>query len=144
MYGPYSSWVEQRVLEIKGLKLGSFPGEHPTWLIGSMFYHGDKILYDTSGVFDRARARERLEEAISIAEEHGLVFGLDVVFPSPESVEPIMGFVSEYDTPLFLDSPDPVARMKSYRTARELGVNDRCIEWIIHRQPGGRSRGDQG
>ena len=127
MYGPYSSWAEQRILEIKGWKLGGFPGENPTWLIGSMFYHGDKILHDTSGAFDRAKAREKLEEAISIAEEHGLVFGLDVVFPSLESVEPIMSFVSEYNIPLFLDSPDPAARMKSYRVTRELGVNDRSI-----------------
>lgn len=123
----YSRWVDQRIMRIDRWELGGLPGQNPAWLVGSIFYHGDKLLENERGGFKRGEAREKIEEALSVVAEKGLVLALDVVFPSVESVEPIMEFIAEYDVPLFLDSPDPEARMKSYRVARELGVAGRSI-----------------
>ncbi len=123
----YEGFNTQKKYRIGKYVIGGLPGETPLWLIGSMFYMGDKVLIDERGVFDRVKARERLEDAISIASEHGVVFGLDAVFPTVESVEAIMPFIAEYDIPIFLDSPDPLARAKAYTMSRELGVSDRVI-----------------
>ncbi|MET1160082.1 MAG: tetrahydromethanopterin S-methyltransferase subunit H [Thermoprotei archaeon] len=123
----YQGFSEQRRYRIGQYIIGGLPGENPVWLVGSIFYLGDKLLLSEKGEFDRLGASEKIEEASNIAEEYGVVFGLDVVFPSSESVDKILPFVAEYDIPLFLDSPDPLVRAKSYRLAREIGVNDRSI-----------------
>ncbi|MGC9181435.1 tetrahydromethanopterin S-methyltransferase subunit H [Thermogladius sp.] len=100
--------------------IGGILGECPTWLVGSIFYMGDKLL--TSSGFDRNSAREKVEEAISICEKHGLVLALDVVFPREELVDDILSFVGEFNIPLFLDSPDPAVRAKAYLRASEMGL----------------------
>jgi tetrahydromethanopterin S-methyltransferase subunit H len=123
----YKGFTEQFKYNIGGHVIGGLPGENPLWLIASIFYLGDKLLLSERGDFDKAEASRRIEEAIGIADKYGLVFGLDVVFPSMESVEKILPFVSEYNIPLFLDSPDPLVRAKSYLVARELGITDRSI-----------------
>ncbi|MCD6301694.1 MAG: tetrahydromethanopterin S-methyltransferase subunit H [Staphylothermus sp.] len=123
----YDTWSGQAKIKIGNYIIGGYPGENPTWLIGSIFYLGDKILLNERGDFDKQQARKKIEEAINIANEHGLVFGLDVVFPSIESVENIMSFISEYDIPLFLDSPDPTIRAKSYIVAKTLGIEKKII-----------------
>ncbi|MCD6196179.1 MAG: tetrahydromethanopterin S-methyltransferase subunit H [Staphylothermus sp.] len=123
----YDTWTGQVKIRIGKHMLGGLPGENPAWLIGSIFYLGDKILLNEKGEFDKQQVKKKIEEAINIASDHGLVFGLDVVLPSMESVENIMSFVSEYDIPLFLDSPDPMIRAKSYIVAETLGISKRVI-----------------
>lgn len=123
----YHDWVEQREVRIGRYVIGGLPGKNPLWLVASIFYMGDKLLKNEKGDFDREAAKESIDNAVSLAGEHGLVFGLDVIFPSVESVEKIMPFVAEFDIPLFLDSPDPAGRARSYLMARELGLEDRVI-----------------
>lgn len=95
------------------------PGEYPAWLIGSMFYLSDKLLFNEKGDFDKLKARKK------IAENYSLVFGLDVVFPSFESIDKILLYVSEYDAPI--DSPVPRVRARSHTASRKLGIRDRVI-----------------
>ena len=117
-----------RSFDIAGVKLGGELGENPTLLVGSVFYHGDKLLAnEEEGVFSREKARRVIEDAASLADRYGLRFGLDVIFPSPRSVDRIMPFVSELDLPLFLDSPSRDARIKAYSMAKELGLANRCV-----------------
>lgn len=123
----YDGWAEQREVRVGRYVIGGLPGKNPLWLVASVFYLGDKLLRSERGDFDRGAARENIESAISLANDHGLVFGLDVVFPSAESVDKILPFVAEFDVPLFLDSPEPEARAKSYLLATELGVAERSI-----------------
>lgn len=109
------------------MNIGGLPGENPTLLIGSIFYQGDKLLTGDSRVFDKDKTRSVIEEALSIAEEYKLGFGLDVIFPRIEYVDKIFSFVSEYNIPILIDSPDPDTRIKAYRLASELGVNTRVF-----------------
>lgn len=123
----YNDWTEQLEYRIGKYIIGGKPGKNPAWLIGSIFYLGDKLLLSEKGDFDKEKAKAKIEEAINIAENYSLVFGLDVVFPSIESIDKILPFISEYDIPIFLDSPDPIIRAKSYLVAKELGINDKII-----------------
>jgi tetrahydromethanopterin S-methyltransferase subunit H len=124
---PFEGWTEQKLVTIGGRVLGGLPGLNPMWLIASIFYMGDRHLRSESGDFDREAVRKSVEDAVSIADKYGLVFALDVIFPSAESVDKILPFMAEFDIPLFLDSPDPNARAKSYRLAGELGLQDRVV-----------------
>ena len=114
-------------LRIGNVAVGGELGENPTLLIGSIFYQGDKLLRSPAGDFDRGKAWEVVENAAALAGEYGLQFALDVIFPTVESVEKILPFVAEFDTVLFLDSPEPGARIRSYALAKELGVESRVV-----------------
>jgi tetrahydromethanopterin S-methyltransferase subunit H len=124
---PFEGWAEQKTVTIAGRTLGGLPGVNPMWLVASIFYMGDKHLKSEAGDFDREAVRKSVEDAVSIADRYGLVFALDVIFPSLESVEKILPFMAEFNIPLFLDSPDPQARARSYLMARELGLQDKVI-----------------
>ena len=121
--------VQQLAIEIGGVKIGGQPGDNPTLLVGSIFYHGDKLLVDeVKGIINKELSRKVIEDALSIAEEYGLYFALDVIFPTPESVDNILPFVSELNVPvLFLDSPDSKARIRAYSLSRELGLTHRVV-----------------
>ncbi|WP_440059154.1 tetrahydromethanopterin S-methyltransferase subunit H [Thermogladius sp. 4427co] len=101
--------------------IGGQLGECPTWLVGSIFYLGDKLL-TTSGI-DKNSAREKIEEAKKICETYGLVFAIDLIIPSPELLDEIITFAGELDVPLFIDSPDSDIRAKAYLKTKDYGLN---------------------
>ena len=121
--------AQQLTIEIGGVRIGGQPGDNPTLLVGSIFYHGDKLLVDeVKGIIDKELSKKVIEDALGIAEEYGLYFALDVIFPTPESVDNILPFISELDVPvLFLDSPDSKARIRAYSLSRELGLTHRVV-----------------
>ncbi len=118
----------QRTVEVSGTIFGGFPGVNPVVLIGSLFYHGDKLLVnEDEGVFLREDARKVVGDALDVANRYGVGFGLDVIIATPRAAENILPFIAEFDLPLFLDSPDPGARIKAYSLAAELGIVDRVV-----------------
>jgi len=121
--------AQQLIIEIGGVKIGGQPGDNPTLLVGSIFYHGDKLLIDeVKGIINKDLSKKLIENALSIVEEYGLNFALDVIFPTPESVDKILPFVSELDVPiLFLDSPDSKARIRAYNLSKELGLTHHVV-----------------
>ncbi len=127
MIGPYAGWVEQIEFEIGGVKIGGLPGKNPAFLVGSIFYHGDKLLYSKEGDFDKVKAKIIIEETIDIVQHYGLSLGIDVVFPSKEAVGKILPFMAEQEAVLLLDAPDPEIRMHAYMMANELGIQDKTI-----------------
>ena len=53
---------DQKVYDIRGVKVGGQPGEYPTVLIGTIFYEGQKIVKDKNkGIFDRDAAEELIK-----------------------------------------------------------------------------------
>jgi tetrahydromethanopterin S-methyltransferase subunit H len=105
--------------------IGGVLGECPTWLVGSIFYLGDKLL-SSSGI-DKTVARQKIEEALSQCDKYGLVLALDVIFPSENLIEEILSFIGEFSIPVFLDSPDPGIRARTYLKASELGLTKYSI-----------------
>lgn len=110
------------VFEVAKYRVGGRLGESPSWIIATIFYVGDKYLLNQRGDFDKTGLSERIREAVSVTSSYNLVLGIDVVFPSIESVHNILSFLGEYEVPLLLDSPDPSVRAKSYVAAKELGL----------------------
>ena len=53
--------AQQREFQIGSVRVGGQPGSRPTVLIGSIFYHGHKIIIDEDrGRFDRDEAEQRI------------------------------------------------------------------------------------
>ena len=122
------SWTsDQKIIEIGGVKIGGYPGVNPALLVASLFYQGDKYLLGEDGIIDKNGVSKAIEYAQEVALKYGLYLGLDVIFPTERSVENILPFISEYELPLFLDSPDPMARIKAYKMANELDITSKCI-----------------
>ena len=123
-----NSWKKYQVIfEVGGCQIGGFPGINPPLLVATVFSLGDKYLVDKKGVVREDELRRDVREAIDIAYEHGLRFGLDVVIPSPESANKLISLTSEFEVPLFIDSPDVKARIHAYRVVRELGLSSLTI-----------------
>ena len=121
--------ADQKTVKIGDITVGGIPGDNPVLLVGSLFYHGDRLLIDErKGVVDKEKARKQLVEAKMLAEEYGVYFAVDLILPSTESVGNIMSFAAEFeDLVLFLDSPDPNARIRAYSLAREYGIISRVV-----------------
>jgi len=50
---------EQKIFEIGNAKIGGQPGENPTFLIGSIFWLGQKMVQDANkGIFDAKAAED--------------------------------------------------------------------------------------
>ena len=137
---PHFNASQQLVRLGKDIVVGGIPGDNPVLLVGSLFYHGDKLLIDEDkGIVDKEAARKQLMNAKDSAENYGARFAVDLILPSLESVDNIMTFAASIeDLVLFIDSPDPDARIKAYGLARELGITERTIANGLYTNTGPR------
>lgn len=108
-------------------KVGGLRGESPTWIIATVFYQGDKCLLNPRGDFDKNTLSAKMQEALSYTSEYKLVLGVDVVIPSVEAAPEILSFLGEFNIPIFIGSPSPETRAKSYLVANELGLREYAI-----------------
>lgn len=121
--------TEQKVYDVAGVKIGGQPGEHPTVLIGTIFYDGHKIVEDSSkGKFDRKRAEELINRQDEISDETGVPCILDVVGEHSDALIKYIGFVSEVtDTPFLMDGIDADTRLETLRFIVESGLEERTV-----------------
>lgn len=121
--------AEQSVYEISGVTVGGQPGEHPTAMVGSIFYKGDDLLEDPrTGEFDPEGAREAIRKVESLSERTGNPAILDVIGDSPEALIKHVDFVAEEcDLPMFMDGPTPQIRSQAAKHVGEVGLQDRVI-----------------
>lgn len=121
--------ADQEVYDIAGVKLGGQPGEHPTAMVGSIFYKGDPVLEDPkTGEFDADPAREAIRRVEELSARTGNPAILDVIGDSPEALVKHVDFVAEVtDLPMFMDGPTPTIRSEAARHVGEVGLQDRVI-----------------
>lgn len=120
---------DQSVLNIAGVKVGGQPGEHPTVLCGTIFYHGHRIVEDANkGHFDRAQAEHLINQQAVLADETGNPAILHLYAESITAFESYFNFVEDiWDGPFIVDSADSIARSKMVKLASEVGSIDRTI-----------------
>jgi len=125
----YTFEAEQEVYDINGVKIGGQPGEHPTVMVGSIFYKGDSILEDPqTGEFHEEPARKAIRNVEELSERTGNPAILDVIGDSPEALIKHVDFVAEEtDLPMFMDGPTPTIRSEAAKHVGEIGIQDRII-----------------
>ena len=122
--------IEQKTLEIGGVKVGGLPGLVPTVLIGSIFYTGDRTVIDRqSGRIDKKDTENLLQTVTEVSEKTSLPSMLDVVAETPEAMQKHLQYlVDAVDHPLLIDgSSDTSVNVAGLEAAREGGFMERVI-----------------
>lgn len=121
---------EQKIFEIKNIKIGGQPGENPPTLIGSIFYYKHKIVEDEKkGVFNKQQAEILIKKVEEVSEKTRLPYMFDVVGSTPESIVKYIEFVSNVsNAPILVDAlGDIVVASAALKYVKETGLNDRTI-----------------
>lgn len=121
--------AEQKSFQIGKVKVGGIPGERPVVLVGSLFYHGHKIVQDEmAGTFDKKAAEELINLQDQFSDKTGNPCMIDLVGASPEAMVKELEFVASVtDTPIVIDSPAMDVRLAGLRYAQEAGLIDRIV-----------------
>ncbi len=119
----------QNIYEIGRVKVGGQPGELPTFLIGSIFWLGQKMVADANkGIFDAKVAEDIINTCQTQSDITGVPFALDIVGTTELAFEKYFDFVSKHsDAPLMLDAMSPKTRMAAANLAKKMGLVDRCF-----------------
>ncbi len=121
--------TEQKVYDIAKVQVGGQPGELPTFLIGSIFWLGQKMVQDANkGIFDAKEAERIINTMETQSDMTGVPFGLDVVGTTEEAFSKYIEFVANHtDAPIMLDAMSPKTRMAASDMAKKMGLSDRCF-----------------
>ena len=121
--------TEQKVYNIAKVQVGGQPGELPTFLIGSIFWLGQKMVSDANkGIFDATEAEKIINTMHTQSDMSGVPFGLDVVGTTEEAFSKYIDFVANHsDAPIMLDAMSPKTRMAAAGMAKKMGLADRCF-----------------
>ncbi len=119
----------QNIYDIGRVKVGGQPGELPTFLIGSIFWLGQKMVADANkGIFDAKVAEDIINTCQTQSDITGVPFALDIVGTTDLAFEKYFDFVSKHsDVPLMLDAMSPKTRMAAANMAKKMGLIDRCF-----------------
>ena len=121
--------TEQKIYTVGRAKVGGQPGELPTFLIGSIFWLGQKMVQDANkGIFDAKAAEDIINTMQTQSDITGVQFAFDIVGTTDMAFEKYIDFVAKHsDAPLMLDAMSPKTRMMAATTAKKMGLADRCL-----------------
>jgi tetrahydromethanopterin S-methyltransferase subunit H len=121
--------TEQKIYTVGKAKVGGQPGELPTFLIGSIFWLGQKMVQDANkGIFDAKAAEDIINTMQTQSDNTGVQFALDIVGTTDLAFEKYIDFVAKHsDAPLMLDAMSPKTRMMAATIAKKMGLADRCL-----------------
>jgi tetrahydromethanopterin S-methyltransferase subunit H len=121
--------AEQLTFEIGGTRIGGQPGVRPTVLIGTIFYHGHKIITDEDqGEFRQDEAERLVRSQEEFAERTGNPCMFDVVGATPEAIQRHLEFMAGVTTaPLLIDGTTSDVRIAGLKYAAEAGLSDRIV-----------------
>ena len=121
--------TEQKIYDIGKVKVGGQPGETPTFIIGSIFWLGQKMVQDANkGIFDVTEAEKIINTMQTQSDITGVPFGFDVVGTTEEAFEKYIDFVAKHsEAPIMLDAMSPKTRMAAAVMAKKMGLSNRCF-----------------
>jgi len=119
----------QKIYDIGTAKIGGQPGENPTFLIGSIFWLGQKMVQDANkGIFDAKAAEQIINTMQNQSDITGVKFALDIVGTTELAFEKYIDFVPQHtDAALMLDAMSPKTRMAAANLAKKMGLTERCL-----------------
>jgi len=121
--------AEQKVLEIGGVNIGGVPGQRPVVLVGTIFYHRQRLVKDENiGAFDESAAEELVKAQDEMSDKTGNPAIVDVVGASVPAMKKHIEFVADRTkAPMMIDSPSAEIRAVGVSYAKEQGLLDRVI-----------------
>ena len=127
--------TNQNIYTVGKVKVGGQPGELPTFLIGSIFWLGQKMVQDANkGIFDEKIAEQIINTMQTQSDITGVPFAFDIVGTTELAFEKYIDFVAKHsDAPLMLDAMSPRTRMAASDLAKNMGLEDRCLYNSIYK-----------
>ncbi len=121
--------AEQKCFDIGNIRVGGQPGVRPTVLIGSMFYHGDKIyINEDRDDFDHRKAVEQIRSQEDFSERTGNPGMLDVVGATPEAMKKHLEFVAAATKmPFLIDGTTLDVRLAGLEYVTTAGLGGRVV-----------------
>jgi len=121
--------AEQKTFQIGGISIGGVPGQRPVVLVGTLFYHGHKVVKDeNAGTFDEAAAEALVKAQDEMSDKTGNPAMIDVVGSSVPAMKKYLEFVVDRTkAPLMIDSPSAEIRGVGLAYAKEQGILDRVV-----------------
>jgi tetrahydromethanopterin S-methyltransferase subunit H len=121
--------AEQEIFQIGGISVGGVPGQRPVVLVGTLFYHGHKIVKDeNAGTFDEAAAEALVKAQDEMSDKTGNPAMIDVVAASAPAMKKAIDFVIDLTkAPILIDSPSEQFRAVGLTYAKEQGILDRVV-----------------
>ncbi len=120
---------EQSIFDIAGVKIGGQPGQLPTVMIGSIFYHSDKIVKDEmEGNFDREKAEGLLKQEEEVSERTGNPRIIDIVGASSKALIRYIDFITDVtESPFLLDGTTMNVRIEALKHVADVGLAERAV-----------------
>jgi tetrahydromethanopterin S-methyltransferase subunit H len=120
---------EQKIFDIANVKVGGQPGQLPTVLIGSIFYHKHKIVKDEKkGEFDKEKAEELLKKEEEMSDRTGNQRIVDVCCSWPEAFEKFLEFAANHiNGPFAIDGATAEVRIAGAKYVKEAGLSERVV-----------------
>ncbi|MFW9849352.1 MAG: hypothetical protein ACFFF4_09430 [Candidatus Thorarchaeota archaeon] len=120
---------EQQVINVNGILIGGNPGQHPTVLIGGLFFAGQPVVLDTKkGEFDSELASSWISTGTTMVEKTGHPLIIQVYGRTPEAMEHhIRWIIDRFDGPIMFESINLQARLRGIELCDELGLSHRII-----------------
>ncbi len=116
--------ADQKSFSVGGITVGGRPGVRPAVLVGSIFYHGHKVIIDENkGEFDRDDAERRIRAKEAFAKKTGNPCMLDVVGATPEAIRRHVEFVAGVtDMPFLVDGTTTEVRQAGMEIIPEFHI----------------------
>ena len=121
--------AEQKTYQIAGIPIGGQPGQRPTWLIGSIFFSGHKIVKDNiKGIFDKDKARALLDRDAEASARTGNPRLIDVIGDTGSALINYLEFVAQHtDAPMLVDSFSQQVRLEAVKHFAGTEVASRLV-----------------
>lgn len=120
---------EQKIFRIGSVNVGGLPGQRPVVLVGTLFYHGQRLVKDENvGTFDEEAAESLVKAQDEMSDKTGSPCMIDVVGASVPAMKRHLEFVADHTkAPIMIDSPSADMRVTGLSYAREQGILDRVV-----------------
>lgn len=120
---------EQHVFDIAGVRIGGQPGQLPTVMIGSIFYHRHKIVLDEkTGKFNKKKAEKLLNFEKETSNKTGNPRIVDICCSYPQAFEKFIDFIAEKtQDPFAIDGTTAEVRIAGSKYIGEAGLSKRAI-----------------
>jgi len=120
---------EQKIFDIAGVKVGGQPGQLPTVMIGSIFYHKDKIVKDEkTGAFDKEKGEGLLKTEEETSAKTGNPRIIDICASWSQSFEKYIDFIAgAIDDPFTIDGTTADVRIAGAKYVKEAGLSKRVV-----------------
>jgi len=121
--------AEQKIFQIGDISIGGVPGQRPVVLVGTLFYHGHRVVKDeNAGTFDEPAAEALVKAQDEMSDKTGNPAMIDVVGASIPAMKKHIEFVVDRTkAPILIDSPSAEIRAVGLTYAKEQGLLDRVV-----------------